>query len=155
MSEKEGNRKILLKNKKAFYNFEIIESFECGISLQGTEVKSIKTGRMSFSDSYCRIREGELFLIGFHISQYPLGNIHNHVPDRERKLLIHKEEIKRLRRKVEEKGFTLVPLSVYLKRGMVKIEVGLCRGKKLYDKREDIKQKDLKREADRELRQRF
>jgi SsrA-binding protein len=155
MSDKSPNRKFLLKNKKAFYNFEVLEKLECGISLQGTEVKSIKSGRMSFSDSYCRIREGELFLIGFHISQYPLGNINNHDPDRERKLLVHKQEIKRLKRKVLEKGLTLVPLSVYLKRGMVKIEVGLCRGKKLYDKREDIKRRDLKRDADRELRHRL
>lgn len=152
MSDKNPGNKIIAKNKKAFFNFEIIESFECGIALQGTEVKSVKYGKISFTDAYCRIRNGELFLIGFHISHYSFGTIHNHDPERERKLLAHKQEIKRLRRKVDEKGFTLVPLSIYVKKGLVKVEVGLCRGKKLFDKRDDIKRKDLKREADREIR---
>jgi len=139
--------KLLLLNKKARFNFFIDETLECGIELQGTEVKSLRENRFSFGDSYARIKEGQLYLIGFHISPYPFGNLHNHEPERERKLLVHKEEIRKLRKKVEEKGFTLVPIKVYLKNGLIKVELGICRGKKLYDKRETIKQRDLEREA--------
>lgn len=139
--------KLLLLNKKARFNYFIDETLECGIELQGTEVKSLRENRFSFGDSYARIKEGQLYLIGFHISPYPFGNLHNHEPERERKLLIHKEEIRKLRKKVEEKGFTLVPIKVYLKNGLIKVELGICRGKKLYDKRETIKQRDLEREA--------
>ena len=139
--------KLLLLNKKARFNFFIDETLECGIELQGTEVKSLRENRFSFGDSYARIKEGQLYLIGFHISPYPFGNLHNHEPERERKLLVHKEEIRKLRKKVEEKGFTLVPIKVYLKNGLIKVELGICRGKKLYDKRETIKQRDLDREG--------
>ena len=139
--------KLLLLNKKARFNYFIDETLECGIELQGTEVKSLRENRFSFGDSYARIKEGQLFLIGFHISPYPFGNLHNHEPERERKLLVHKEEIRKLRKKVEEKGFTLVPIKVYLKNGLIKVELGICRGKKLYDKRETIKQRDLEREG--------
>ena len=139
--------KLLLLNKKARFNFFIDETLECGIELQGTEVKSLRENRFSFGDSYARIKEGQLYLIGFHISPYPFGNLHNHEPERERKLLVHKEEIRKLRKKVEEKGFTLVPIKVYLKNGLIKVELGICRGKKLYDKREAIKQRDLERES--------
>ncbi len=139
--------KLLLLNKKARFNYFIDETLECGIELQGTEVKSLRENRFSFGDSYARIKEGQLYLIGFHISPYPFGNLHNHEPERERKLLVHKEEIRKLRKKVEEKGFTLVPIKVYLKNGLIKVELGICRGKKLYDKRETIKQRDLEREA--------
>ena len=139
--------KLLLLNKKARFNFFIDETLECGIELQGTEVKSLRENRFSFGDSYARIKEGQLYLIGFHISPYPFGNLHNHEPERERKLLAHKEEIRKLRKKVEEKGFTLVPIKVYLKNGLIKVELGICRGKKLYDKRETIKQRDLEREG--------
>ena len=139
--------KLLLLNKKARFNFFIDETLECGIELQGTEVKSLRENRFSFGDSYARIKEGQLYLIGFHISPYPFGNLHNHEPERERKLLVHKEEIRKLRKKVEEKGFTLVPIKVYLKNGLIKVERGICRGKKLYDKRETIKQRDLERES--------
>jgi len=143
----EGNVKILLINKKARFNFFIDETLECGIELQGTEVKSLRENRFSFGDAYARIKDGQLYLVGFHISPYPFGNLHNHEPERERKLLAHKEEIKKLRRKVEEKGFTLVPIKLYLKNGLIKVELGICRGKKLYDKRETIKQRDLEREG--------
>ena len=139
--------KLLLLNKKARFNFFIDETLECGIELQGTEVNSLRENRFSFGDSYARIKDGQLYLIGFHISPYPFGNLHNHEPERERKLLVHKEEIRKLRKKVEEKGFTLVPIKVYLKNGLIKVELGICRGKKLYDKRETIKQRDLEREA--------
>ncbi len=139
--------KLLLLNKKARFNYFIDETLECGIELQGTEVKSLRENRFSFGDSYARIKDGQLYLIGFHISPYLFGNLHNHEPERERKLLVHKEEIRKLRKKVEEKGFTLVPIKVYLKNGLIKVELGICRGKKLYDKRETIKQRDLEREA--------
>ena len=139
--------KLLLLNKKARFNFFIDETLECGIELLGTEVKSLRENRFSFGDSYARIKEGQLYLIGFHISPYPFGNLHNHEPERERKLLVHKEEIRKLRKKVEEKGFTLVPIKVYLKNGLIKVELGICRGKKLYDKRETIKQRDLEQEG--------
>ena len=139
--------KLLLLNKKARFNFFIDETLECGIELQGTEVKSLRENRFSFGDSYARIKDGQLYLIGFHISPYPFGNLHNHEPERERKLLVHKEEIRKLRKKVEEKGFTLVPIKVYLKNGLIMVELGICRGKKLYDKRETIKQRDLEREG--------
>ena len=139
--------KLLLLNKKARFNFFIDETLECGIELQGTEVKSLRENRFSFGDSYARIKDGQLYLVGFHISPYPFGNLHNHEPDRDRKLLVHTEEIRKLRKKVEEKGFTLVPIKVYLKNGLIKVELGICRGKKLYDKRETIKQRDLEREA--------
>ena len=139
--------KLLLLNKKARFNFFIDETLECGIELQGPEVKSLRENRFSFGDSYARIKDGQLYLVGFHISPYPFGNLHNHEPDRDRKLLVHKEEIRKLRKKVEEKGFTLVPIKVYLKNGLIKVELGICRGKKLYDKRETIKQRDLEREA--------
>ena len=139
--------KLLLLNKKARFNFFIDETLECGIELQGTEVKSLRENRFSYGDSYARIRDDQLYLIGLHISPYPFGNLHNHEPERDRKLLVHKEEIRKLRKKVEEKGFTLVPIKVYLKNGLIKVELGICRGKKLYDKRETIKQRDLEREA--------
>ena len=145
----------LATNRKARFNYEIDDNLECGIELQGTEVKSLKAGKFSFSDSYGRIKEDQLWLVGFHISPYSHGNINNHDPDRERRLLAHRQEIKRLRRKVDERGFTLVPLKVYLKKGLVKVEMGLGRGKKLVDKRDSIKQKDLKRDADRELSGRY
>ena len=144
--------KLLLINKKARFNYFIDETLECGIELQGTEVKSLRENRFSFGDSYARIKEGQLYLIGFHISPYPFGNLHNHEPERERKLLVHKEEIRKLRKKVEEKGFTLVPIKVYLKNGLIKVELGICRGKKLYDKRETIKKRDLERSIRRTLK---
>lgn len=155
MSTETGPIKVLAKNKQAFFNYSVDESFEAGIVLVGTEVKSVKNGKFSFTDSYARILNNELWLIGLHISPYDFGNIHNHEPLRNRKLLVHKQELKRLSRKVDEKGFTLVPLKFYLKKGMVKVEIGICKGKKIHDKRDSIKQKDLKREADREMRGRF
>ncbi|MFP4180786.1 MAG: SsrA-binding protein SmpB [Spirochaetaceae bacterium] len=147
--------KVLANNRKAYFNFEIEDKIECGIELKGTEVKSIRAGKMSFSDSYVRVINGELFLIGFNISPYKHGNIYNHEPDRTRKLLAHAQEIKRLQRRIDEQGFTLVPLRVYLKGGMVKMELGLGRGKKLHDKRHAIKEKDQKRDADREMSNRL
>jgi len=147
--------KTLAVNRKARYLYTVEDTLECGVSLQGTEVKSMKEGRFSFSDSYAAIENGELWLKALHITPYAHGNIHNHDPLRTRKLLAHSQEIKRLKRRVDERGLTLVPLRFYLKRGMVKLELGLCRGKKVHDRREAIKNRDLKRDQDRELRYRM
>jgi SsrA-binding protein len=144
--------KIIATNRRAYYNYAVDEKYECGIELVGTEVKSVKDGRVSFPDSWAEIVKGEVFLNAFHIAEYPFSSIFNHDPERKKKLLLHKEEIKRLLRKVEQKGFTLVPLSFYLKKGRVKVELGVCKGKKDFDKRESIKEKDLKREIAREAR---
>ncbi|WP_321991664.1 SsrA-binding protein SmpB [Marispirochaeta aestuarii] len=148
-------KKILADNRKARFNYMVLDSLECGIALQGTEVKSMRAGKFSFTDAYARIRNGELWLVGFHITPYEFGNIFNHEPIRERRLLAHKDEIKRLQRKVDEKGLTLVPLKFYLKGGIVKLELGVCQGKKLHDKRQSIKERDDKRAADREFKQRL
>jgi SsrA-binding protein len=142
----------LAVNKKAKFNYSVSENLECGIELKGTEVKSMKLGKFSFSDCYAKIDNDELWLIGLHITPYAFGNRFNHDPDRPRKLLVHKQEIKRLKRKVREKGLTLIPLRFYLKRGMVKLELGVGKGKKLVDKREEIKRRDIKRDLEREFR---
>ena len=155
MPKEEGGIRILADNRRARYDYTILESLECGIELVGTEVKSIKSGKFSFTDSYANIKNGELLLISFHITQYPFGNLFNHEPDRERRLLVHKQEIKRLKRKTDEKGLTLVPLKIYLKRGYVKIEIGVCQGRKTRDKRDAIKDRDQKRETQREIRNRY
>lgn len=147
--------KVLAVNRKARHNYSIEDTMECGIELRGTEVKSLKEGTFSFSDSYGKIENGELWLVGLHITPYRFGNINNHEPDRKRKLLVHRQEIKRLTRKVVERGLTLVPLSFYLSRGLVKLKLGICRGKRSYDKREEIKRRDLKREADRAFRDKY
>jgi SsrA-binding protein len=152
MAKSNEGIKVLAVNKKARFNFSIEESFECGIVLVGTEVKSIKDGRFSFADAYALVENGELWLIDFHVTQYVYGNRANHEPLRRRKLLVHRKEIKRLRRIVDEKGLTLVPLKVYLKRGIVKCELGIAKGKKLFDKRDDIRKRDQKRELEREFR---
>lgn len=147
--------KLLAKNRRAFHEYDIEEKLECGIALEGTEVKSIRDGKLSFSDSYGRIRNDELWLIGLHVAEYKQGNIHNHEPLRDRKLLVHGDELTRLRRRVDERGYTLVPLTIYLKGDLIKLEIGLAKGKKLYDKREDLKRKAQKRDAERELRGRY
>ena len=135
-------------NKKARFEYEILDSFEAGISLLGTEVKSLRQSNANFLDSYAKIKNEEIFIVNLHISEYKYGNIQNHEPKRMRKLLLKKQEIRKLESKVLEKGLTLVPLSFYLKNGKIKLELGLCRGKKLYDKRETIKQRDIERSMD-------
>ncbi|MBN2652131.1 MAG: SsrA-binding protein SmpB [Spirochaetales bacterium] len=144
--------KILAENRKARFNYEILDSYEAGIALVGTEVKSVRAGKISFADSYADIFNREVFLIGLRISPYDHGNIFNHEPDRKKKLLLHKEEIHKMKRSIDEKGLTLVPLKFYLKKGLVKVEIGVCKGKKLHDKRESIKEKDQKRDTDREMK---
>ena len=152
MENRKPEVKVLQTNKKAFFNYEVLEDLEAGISLEGTEVKSLRSGRFSFTDSYVKIQDGDLWLIGFTIQPYDKGSIFNHEPDRNRRLLVHKQEIKRLRRKVEEKGLTIVPTKVYLKGNLIKVQVSLCRGKALHDKKETIKERDLNRQAQREAK---
>lgn len=151
MSKKDSPSSLLLENRKARFRYEIGETLECGIVLKGTEVKSLRSHRFSFNDSYVRITKDELFLVGFHISPYPFGTHENHEPERVRKLLAHKKEIEKLSRKTTEKGYTLVPLKLYLKDSRVKVLVGIARGKKDFDKRATIKERDIKKAVNREL----
>jgi len=145
--------KVIAKNKKAYYNYEILESYEAGISLLGSEVKSIREGRISLKESHAEIKGGEIFLLNSHISPYEAANIFNHDPRRERKLLLHRREIKRLSGKVTEKGLTLIPTKVLINdRGKVKIEVSLAKGKRAYQKREVIRERDRDRELRAELK---
>jgi SsrA-binding protein len=148
MAEKPiSGEKVIATNKKAFHDYFILEKLEAGICLLGTEVKAIREGRLNLKDSYATVREGETFLINCHISPYSHGNRENHDPTRSRKLLLHLREIRKLIGKTQEKGLTLVPLRVYLKRGNIKVELGVARGKKLYDKRETERRKEADREA--------
>ena len=144
--------KLIANNKKAYHDYFIEEKFEAGLALAGTEVKSLRMGKCSIKEAFVRIDRGEIFVYGMHISPYEKGNIFNRDPLRVRKLLMHKAEIRKLERKVSEKGCTLIPLQVYLKGSLVKVEVGLARGKKLYDKRQDIMKKDMRREAQRDFK---
>ena len=132
----QSGRKAVANNKKAYHDYFVLEKYECGIELFGTEVKSIRQGGVNLKDSYCYIRQGEVFATGVHISPYEKGNIYNKDPDREKRLLLHKKEIMKLFGRVGQEGLTLIPLSVYFKDSLVKVELGLCKGKKLYDKRE-------------------
>ena len=151
MAKKEGI-KLIANNKKAFFDYFIDDTYEAGIALVGTEVKSLRMGKCSLKESFIRIEHGEVFVYNMHISPYEKGNIFDKDPLRVRKLLLHRYEINKLMGKVAEKGYTVVPLKVYLKDSLVKMEIGLARGKKLYDKRETIAKKDQKREAEREFR---
>lgn len=147
------NIKLIQKNKKAYFNYEMLDELECGMALVGTEVKSIREGKCSFSDSYVVIKNGELVLIGFLIQPYSHGNIFNHEASRNRKLLAHRMEIKKFQRKVNEKGLTIVPLEIYLKGNLVKMKIALARGKNVRDKKEAIKEKDMKIDARRQLKE--
>ncbi len=149
-----GTGRTLVVNRQARFNYEILEKFEAGISLVGTEVKSIREGKGNIKEAYADIRGGEAWLIGAHISPYSHGNITNHDPLRDRKLLLNAREIDRLQGKVMEKGLTLVPLRLYLKGRLINLELGVARGKKLVDKREDIKKRDQEREIQREIKDR-
>ena len=144
--------KLIANNKKAYHDYFILETYEAGISLAGTEVKSMRMGKCSIKESFIRIENGEVFVYGMHISPYEKGNIFNKVPLQVRKLLLHRQEINKLLGKMKEKGMTLVPLKVYLKGSLVKVEIGLAKGKKLYDKRADIAKKDQAREAQRDFK---
>ncbi len=145
--------KIIAKNKKAFFNYELLETFEAGISLLGSEVKSIREGRISLKESYAEVKKGEVFLLNCHISPYEAANRFNHEPRRERKLLLHHREIKRLTGKIKEKGLTLVPIKILINaKGKVKVEISLAKGKRAYQKKEVIKERDLERELRAELK---
>lgn len=144
--------KLIASNKKAYHEYFILEKYEAGISLAGTEVKSVRMGKCSVKEAYIQIRHGQMYIVGMHISPYEKGNIFNKDPLRERKLLLHAVEIRKLDQKLKEKGLTIVPLSVYLKGSYVKLSIGLAKGKKLYDKRETIAKKDMKREEEREFK---
>mgnify|MGYP003835517937 CR=1 FL=1 len=145
------NRKIILTNRRARHEYHVLETVEVGIVLRGTEVKSVREGKLNVQDAYATVQEGELLLHNLHISPFEKGNIHNHDPIRVRKLLAHKKEIRKLAQKVHEKGFTLIPLQFYFSGRHLKIELGVCKGKKTYDKRHALKQRDIKREMERHL----
>ncbi len=152
MSSKNEPQKLIANNKKAYHDYFIDETYEAGIALHGTEVKSMRMGKCSIKESFIRIENGEVFVYGMHVSPYEKGNIFNKDPLRVKKLLMHKYEINKLIGKVKEKGYTLVPLQVYFKEGRAKVEIGLARGKKLYDKREVIAKKDQRRENERDFK---
>ena len=149
----EEKRKVIAKNSKAFHDYFVEDRFEAGIELAGTEVKSIRLGNVNLKDSFCTIKDGQVTLNGMHISPYEKGNIFNREPRRPRRLLMHKREILRLFAKIQQDGFALIPLSLYFSGPRVKVELGLCKGKKLYDKREASAKRDAKREIERALKQ--
>ena len=149
---KEEPRKLVCNNKKAYHDYFIEEKYEAGLELFGTEVKSLRLGKCSIKESFIRIDKGEVYAYGMHITPYEMGNIFNKDPLRPKKLLLHKSEILKLLTKISEKGYTLVPLEVYFKNGRAKLEFGLAKGKKLYDKREDTSKKDLRRELERDFK---
>ena len=144
--------KIIAVNRRARRDYSVDDTYECGIELLGTEVKSFRDGRISFPDAWAEVVEGEVWVRNLRVSENPFSSIFNHDPDRKKRLLLHKDEIKRINRKVEEKGCTLIPLSFYFKNGRVKVELGICKGKKAHDKRNSIREKDLDREVQREFR---
>lgn len=151
MAKEKGSR-LIANNKKAYHDFFIEETYEAGIALHGTEVKSLRMGKCSIKESFVRIENEEVYIYGMHISPYEKGNIFNRDPLRIKKLLLHKSEIRKMKGKIAEKGYTLVPLKVYFNRSLVKVEIGLAKGKKLYNKRQDIAKKDQRREAERDFK---
>ena len=151
MAKEKGSR-LIANNKKAYHDYFIEETYEAGIALHGTEVKSLRMGKCSIKESFARIENEEVYIYGMHISPYEKGNIFNRDPLRVKKLLLHKSEIRKMKGKIAEKGYTLVPLKVYFNRSLVKVEIGLAKGKKLYDKRQDIAKKDQRREAERDFK---
>lgn len=151
MAKEKGSR-LIANNKKAYHDYFIEETYEAGIALHGTEVKSLRMGKCSIKESFVRIENEEVNIYGMHISPYEKGNIFNRDPLRVKKLLLHKSEIRKMKGKIAEKGYTLVPLKVYFNRSLVKVEIGLAKGKKLYDKRQDIAKKDQRREAERDFK---
>ena len=152
MAKNEKSDSTVAQNRKAYHDYFVDESYEAGIELTGTEVKSIRLGQVNLKDSYCSVKNGELLVHGMHVSPYEKGNIFNKDPLRVRKLLMHKKEILKLQSATDQKGYTLVPLKVYFKGSLVKLEIGLAKGKKLYDKRQDIMKKDQRREAEKEFK---
>ena len=152
MADNKSSIKLIAQNKKAYHDYFVDEKYEAGVELFGTEVKSIREGRVNIKESYCDIKDGEVFVVGMHISPYDQGNIFNKDPMRLKKLLLHKREILKLFGLVSQKGYTLVPLQLYFKGSNVKVQVGLCRGKKLYDKRDSAAEKQASRDIDRQMK---
>lgn len=150
-----GIGKVIAQNKKARHDYHIEEVIECGMVLQGTEIKSIRKGQVQLKESYVRVKDGEALVIGMHVSPYEQGNIHNHDPLRDRKLLLHKREILKLEQKVKLQGVTLVPLRIYLKDGYAKMEIGVAKGKNVRDKRQDLKEKQAKRDMASAMKHRY
>ena len=144
--------KIVIQNRRARHDYHVLEKHEAGIELRGTEVKSLRAGHIVLKDAYADVQGGEMFLVGVHINPYEQGTVWNHEPERRRKLLLHKREIAKLGTQVAEKGYTLVPLSVYFKEGRAKVEIGLCKGKQTFDKRDTIRDREVKREIDRAMK---
>lgn len=149
MADEKGGEKLIASNRKARHEYFIEDTLEAGIALTGTEIQSVRLGRVSLGDAFAEIRGGEAFLVNSHISEYDFGNRMNHDPRRKRKLLLHRAEIRKLDSKVRERGYTIVPLRMYMTRGYAKVEIGLARGKKLWDKREDLAKRDAQREMER------
>lgn len=149
---KKEELQVIARNKKANHEYFILETYEAGIVLVGTEIKSIRHNKVSIQDAYCEIKKEEMFIQNMHIAHYDKGNIFNHKEVRERKLLLHKKEIIKLFSKVKLEGLTIIPLEVYISKGICKIKIGLCKGKKLYDKREDIKQKSIKKDIEKNIK---
>lgn len=148
-----SQQNINIKNKRAYFDFEVLDTYTAGLMLTGTEIKSIRAGKAQISEAFCQIKKGELFIINMYIKEYELGTHYNHEPKRTRKLLLNKRELRQIEKKVKEKGFTIIPIKVFLsERGLAKIVVGIAKGKKTHDKRESIKNKDIKRETDRAVR---
>ena len=144
--------KVIAVNRRARHDYSVDETYECGMELFGTEVKSFRDGKISFPDAWAEVAAGEVWLRSLRVAENPFSSVFNHDPDRKKKLLLHRDEIKRIHRKVEEKGYTLIPLSFYFKKGKVKVELGLCKGKKVYDKRAGIRERDVQRDMAREIK---
>ena len=149
---KEEGTKLIANNKKAYHDYFVDVTYECGIELAGTEVKSLRLGQCSIKEAYCNIKNGEVWIYGMHINPYEKGNIFNRDALRDRKLLLHKTEIRKLSEKLKEQGYALIPLRVYFRKSLVKVEIGLCRGKRLYDKRADLQKKQQKRDLERDFK---
>ena len=154
MPHQKGTKSVA-QNRKAFHDYFVEERYECGLALFGTEVKSIRAGQVNLKDSFCTVKNGEIFARNMHVSPYEKGNIFNHDPDRPKRLLMHRREIMKLQGLVQQKGYTIVPLSLYFSGSHVKVELGLCRGKKLYDKRQSAAERDAKRQIDRAMKERY
>jgi len=154
MSDPKTTRRVIAENRRARHDYELLETLECGIELRGTEVKSLRQGKASIAEAFALSRRGELWLVGAHIPEYAFGNIHNHPPVRDRKLLLHKRELEGWEKKVREKGVTVVPLSIYFKGALVKVSIALARGRKVYDKREREREKTDQRDIDRAMSRR-
>lgn len=144
---KEQGQKIICQNKKAHHDYFILEEYECGIVLTGTEIKSVRLGHVNIQDSYCQVKNGEMFIYGMNISHYEKGNIFNHKTDATRKLLLHKKETLKISNKIVKEGYTIIPLRVAIRDGLAKVDIGIAKGKKLYDKREDMKKKEMQKEV--------